>query len=290
MVSTITFNPIITTVASGSFQVSSEGFIAGTMIDDPAIRNQLAGGYLASTDALPMWGGVGVNLGIPGAAGTPLPNLGPSVARATTISATGAAGALQGFSVFNQDHAMINSPQSPVPLASAGMLVNFFRLGSGARIVVACDPALASLESSPETQQVSWDFGAQQLSPFQAAWSQATITNATWASTSGGQATFTTSAGHGISVGSDIQVSGVVPAGYNGFYKTLAGTAGSTIVVALASNPGAYVSGGIVPAGGGAVPVKVLDFQFGNSMTVSFDPNTGFATWNRAGNVAVILI
>jgi len=287
MVSTITINPNNTTVASGSFNVSSEGFIQGTMLDDPAIRNQLAGGYLATTETLPMWGGVGVNLGIPGAAGTPLPNLGPSVARATTISATGAAGALQGFSVFNQDHAMINSPQSPVPLAASGMLVNFFRLGSGARIIVACDPALASLESSPETQQVSWDFGAQQLSPFQAAWNAATITNATW---SAGQATFTTSAPHGISVGSDITVTGVVPAGYNGFFKTVAGTTGSTIVVNLAVNPGAYVSGGSVPAGGGAVPVKVLDFQFGNSMTVSLDPTTNFATWNRAGNVAVILI
>ena len=55
-------------------------------------------------------------------------------------------------------------------------------------------------------------------------------------------------------------------------------------------DPGAYVGGGQVDAGGGALNVKVLDIQVGNSMTVNYDPVTGFATWNRNGSTAIILI
>ena len=36
--------------------------------------------------------------------------------------------------------------------------------------------------------------------------------------------------------------------------------------------------------------VKVLSVEVGNSMTVSYDPVTGFATWNRSGTTAIILI
>jgi hypothetical protein len=69
------------------------------------------------------------------------------------------------------------------------------------------------------------------------------ITAASWASTSGGQATFTTISAHGLSVGATIVVQDATPTGYNGTYTTITGTTGSTVVVALASNPGSYVSG-----------------------------------------------
>ena len=42
--------------------------------------------------------------------------------------------------------------------------------------------------------------------------------------------------------------------------------------------------------GGGILPVRVLEVQVGNSMTVNYDPVTGFATWNRSGSCAVIQI
>lgn len=70
-----------------------------------------------------------------------------------------------------------------------------------------------------------------------------TITAATWAT---GQATFTTSAAHGITPGTQVQISGITPAGYNGTFTALAGTTGSTIVVAIPTNPGTYSSGGSV--------------------------------------------
>lgn len=67
------------------------------------------------------------------------------------------------------------------------------------------------------------------------------ITAATWAT---GQATFTTSAAHGILPGTQVSISGVTPVGYNGTFVALAGTTGSTIVVAMPTNPGTYASGG----------------------------------------------
>ena len=67
------------------------------------------------------------------------------------------------------------------------------------------------------------------------------ITAVTWAT---GNATYTTAAAHGLGVGASVTIANVNPSGYNGTFTTVAGTTGSTIVVAIASNPGTYVSGG----------------------------------------------
>jgi hypothetical protein len=40
----------------------------------------------------------------------------------------------------------------------------------------------------------------------------------------------------------------------------------------------------------GALPVKILDIQVGNSMIVAYSNVTGFATWNTAGACALIQI
>ena len=130
MSQSLSFNPILTTNAAGSFNIQSAGYIQGVALDDPAIRNTLAGGVLALTETLPMWGGVGIWETTPSTAlGSTAGVLGGNVGRATGL--TGAT-ALTGFSVFNQAHHMINTPQSPVPLALPGMSVHFHRLGSGA--------------------------------------------------------------------------------------------------------------------------------------------------------------
>lgn len=290
MVATITFNPNITTTAAGSFQRESTGLIQGQAMDDPSARFRLRGGPLASAETLPMWGGIAVSEGIPGAASQPNPSLGPSITRATSVavpSGKQAVGAITGISVFDQNHAMISTPQSPVPSAGTGMLVNYYPLGSLARIAVAIDPALVSYNGFLTRSQFSWDFGGQRLVQFQTAFTGTTITNAVW---SAGNVTFTTGAAHGVAVGSAFNVTGVVPAGYNGSYIALAGTAGSTLVGALAANPGAFVSAGALPGGGGAFPCAVLETQIGNSMTVAYDSTTGFLTWNRSGSCAIIQI
>lgn len=297
MTAQLTFNPYVTSNATGSFNATSAGYIQGLALDDPAIRNELAGGILASTETLPMWGGVGISELIPGLAGNPSPVLGGSIGRATTLTAQ-ATGQLTGFSVFNQNHSAVNSPQSPVPLTGSGGQVNFYRLGSGIRIPVAIDTSLVSLEGGLITQLVSWDFVNQRLIPYSVTYPATTITGAAWANTAGGQTTFTVSTDltADINAGDDINVSGVVSTGgtgvgFNGAFTVVSITSTTIVVTQVAaSSPGSYSSGGTVAAGGGALPVKIVGVEIGNSMTVSFNATTGFATWNRSGSTAVIIL
>lgn len=150
----IAFNPWATTVASGLFLTTAAGLVAGTFFDDPAIRFQLAGGVLAASETLPMWGGVAI--------GEYIPTSGSDVRGSQIKRATNEA-TLTGFAVFNQNGAAINSPQSPVPQTLSSGQVNFFRLGSGAKLALAIDPALISDDGAIITSQVSWDFTAQRI-------------------------------------------------------------------------------------------------------------------------------
>lgn len=295
------FNPLPTTNFQGTFLADSNGMIQGNYRDDPAVRFQLAGGIVSPNQTTPMFGGMGISEFIsPGLSFAP--DLGTSTAlgsliqAATSIAVSGASpttpGSLTGFTVFNQAHAMIQTPQSQVPLAASGMSINYFRLGSGARIAVACDPALVSLQNALVTSLVSWDFALQRLIPYNAAFGSNVITAASWANTNGGQATLTTTTAHGIAVGSDFTVSGVTPAAYNGTFKAITGTTGSTLVYALplATTPGAGTAFGSVVAGGGALPVQVLQVSTSGNMTVNFNPANNSANWNRSGPAALILI
>jgi hypothetical protein len=149
------------------FNTESDGFVVGTAMPDPSTRFALAGGILASTETLPMWGGLAISENIPTERSTPTANparpdtaLGSIIARATAYAN------LTGFSVFDQNYAAVNTPQSPVPSVGSGGLVNFYRLGSGARIALAIDPALVTLEGGLITQQISWDFTAQRIIAF----------------------------------------------------------------------------------------------------------------------------
>jgi hypothetical protein len=91
------------------------------------------------------------------------------------------------------------------------------------------------------------------------------ITAASWVT---GDATFTTALPHGIAVGASVTITGVNPAGYNGTYTTLAGTAGSTVVVAIATSPGAYVSGGVI------TPQHLPIDPGGNTPAIVVNPGT----------------
>lgn len=291
MVATISFNPVITTTAAGSFNTDAGGLIQGTAFDSPAIRNQLALGVLASTETLPMWGGVGISEALPGLTGGPVIPLGGLITRATAIGSAGAAGSLTGFCVFDQNFAANTTPQSPVPLLGSYQQVNFYRLGSGARIAVNANPSLVSLEGGIITQQVSWDFVNQQLVPYYPAEGAITIASGTWASTAGGTATIVTSSAASLLVGDQFVITGTTPTAYNGTW-TVATISGTTITFLLpaASSPGSITTPGSISAGGGALPCQVLELNIGNSMTVVYNTVTGFATWNRAGTCAVIQI
>lgn len=150
----IAFNPFATTVAAGLFLTQAQGLVAGTFFDDPAIRYELAGGVLAASETLPMWGGVGIGEYVPTAGFDP---------RGSQIKRAADQAHLTGFSVFNQNGAAISSPQSPVPQTTVNGQVNFFRLGSGAKLALAIDPALVTDDGGLITAQVSWDFTNQRI-------------------------------------------------------------------------------------------------------------------------------
>jgi hypothetical protein len=167
MVANIAFNPYVQTNAAGMFTIESDGLIVGTAYPDPAARFALSGGWLAQEETLPMFGGIAINESVPQErppATRADVSLGGIIARATTLAA--GAGSVTGFSVFDQNYAAVNTPQSPVPTVGSGGWVNFYRLGSGARVALAIDPALVTLEGGLITQQVSWDFSAQRIIAF----------------------------------------------------------------------------------------------------------------------------
>lgn len=290
---------MLTTVASGSFNVDSVGYIQGMAQDNPAVRFQLAGGVLADAETIPMWGGVGIyekvagvaTSGYLGSASGPIAPLGGLVGRAT--AATGSS-ALSGFSVFDQAHGMINTPQSQVPLAGSKMQVNFYRLGTLARIAVKCDPAFAAYAGAQLIGVgVAWDYVNQLLIPVSG--SIALVTGNTYNSGTG-LVTLNLASSPGISAGDSVTVASVTGTGsfaaVNGVHTAGAGTTGTVLTFTIATGLTLTIddSAGTVTTGSALAGVKLLDLNIGNSMTVTYDPSTGFANWNRTGNVAIIEI
>jgi len=288
MSSTININPAATQVAGGTFNTTSVGLIQGTAYPDPATRYALAGGVLLASETLPMWGGVAIFEQVPGAAGGVSSTMGPPVGRSTTV--TGGSKPITAFSVFDQAYGMVNTPESPVQLAASGGQVMYYRLGSKARIAVKADPNLVSLRGGLVNASVSWDFVNQQLIPYSApSFSAGSYNSGT------GNVTLTTAAPHGLQPGDQIIVSAVTGTGAdlalaNGQFTLLAGTTGSTLVYSVGTGHTISSITGATLSTGAALPVEVLDIQADNCMTVSFDSVTGYATWNRSGAAAVILI
>lgn len=131
----ISFNPYGTSQPQNSFLLESQGYIQGAVDDDPSAYQWLAGGILASTETLPMWGGVPVeelvNLPATGSDG-----LGGNVKRAASQVT------ITGWSVWSAN--MVIASGAKVPLASVTNGVQFFRTGTNQRVAVAADPALAA--------------------------------------------------------------------------------------------------------------------------------------------------
>jgi hypothetical protein len=299
MTGNISFNPVLTTNGVGGFNVSADGLIQGQVMDDPSARFRLSGGVLASDETLPMWGGVGIYELTGGLATAAARNYaaGNVVGRATSVTAQ-AAKQLVGFSVFDQAYNAINTPQSPVPLAAPGMSVNWYRLGSNARIAVAMDPSLVDLEGNIITQLVSWDFINQRLTQYTASDATEAITSQTWSATNGGQVAVVMTAPAVEGLGDTINISGAVGNGtntdfYNGTFVINTWT-DTTHFTYLKAGPtavaGACTTPGDINVGVGALPCKILRVKTENCMIVAYDSATGFATWDRNGAAALIQI
>lgn len=284
----ILINPIQTTNSPGYFSVQTEGVVQGTYYPDPATRFALNQGTIGGT--VPMYGGMAISQLIRPAA------TGIGQAFGQIIPSTSIAN-YTGFTVMEQAVGLIVSPQNQVPVGSAGQSISYFRKGSLARIAVACAPVLVDLDGGLINQQVSWDFNGQQLVPFVAAYPANVITAASWASTGGGESTFTTTTAHGVAVGDYFTISGMTPAGYNSDYIAQTGTTGSTLVGIAVPNqqivtPGTATGFGTLVAGGGALPVTILEVFAAGCLTISASPAAlgNYYNWNPNGSAAVIQI
>ncbi len=283
----LSLNPMATTNAAGSFGVQSDGFIQGVALDDPANRFNLASGTVAATETKPLWGGLPVAELLPGVKSSP---------RGSTIRRAASLAELEGFTVFNQAHNGLTTPQSPVPLYASGMSVSFYRLGSNMRVplkasvqVVALGTAGASVKTA-----LAWDFVNDRVTTAAAAAFAGSDIATSSVTYSSGVATATTASAHGLTAGQYVKISGVAPAAYNGTVVVLSVPTATTFTYAPASAPGgsATTQGtiGAVAQADITLPVKVLSIENGNSKTVSYDSTTGFLTWKNDDACALVLL
>ncbi|EMF8384833.1 hypothetical protein V4E41_005695 [Klebsiella variicola] len=280
-------NPMATTNAAGSFGVQSDGFIQGVALDDPANRFNLASGTVAATETKPLWGGLPVAELLPGVNSSPR---GSTIRRAVSLAE------LEGFTVFNQAHNGLTTPQSPVPLYASGMSVSFYRLGSNMRVPLKASAQVVALGAAGASVKtpLAWDFVNNQVTTAAAAAFAGANIATTAVTYSNGVATATTASAHGLTAGQYVKISGVAPAAYNGTVVVLTVPTATTFTYAPASAPGgsATTQGtiGAVAQADITLPVKVISIESGNSKTVNYDSATGFLTWNNTDSCALVLL
>ncbi|EPB1657424.1 hypothetical protein ACV90N_003225 [Klebsiella pneumoniae] len=283
----LSLNPMATTNAAGSFGVQSDGFIQGVALDDPANRFNLASGTVAATETKPLWGGLPVAELLPGVNSSPR---GSTVRRAVSLAE------LEGFTVFNQAHNGLTTPQSPVPLYASGMSVSFYRLGSNMRVPLKASAQVVALGTAGASVKtpLAWDFVNNQVTTAAAAAFAGADIATTAVTYSNGVATATTASAHGLTAGQYVKISGVTPAAYNGTVVVLTVPTATTFTYAPVSAPGgsATTQGtiGAVAQADITLPVKVISIESGNSKTVSYDSATGFLTWNNTDSCALVLL
>lgn len=110
--------------------------------------------------------------------------------------------------------------------------------------------------------------------PATGVWLGNTLTVLTWAN---GMINGTTASTHGVAVGQWFQLVGVTPAGYNGWYQALPGTAGVTLVAALAVNPGVEtVLGSLLQSQYANNGIPSAEFTLASAfwVTLNYDPST----------------
>jgi len=291
---TISLNPMAVSNAYGFFSTDTDGFIQGEYQFDPVARQYIAGGYLASTVVQPVWGGMAISENIPitGVAQA----IGGSIVLASSVAN------LTGFTVSTQMSNAIIVPGA-APSVAAPQSVQFARLGSGVRLAVKCDPSLISLDGGLINQQVSWDFNNQQLVPYSAGTPTVAVTSMTPTFASGVYtiavvAAAATTVG---AVGDAVNISGATNSGtggnsiVNGNFVVTAFTDNQHFSIQVTAASGAIgtitTTSAVINQGVGALPVKILAVQNGNSKVINYTPGASpSVTWNNSGVAALILL
>lgn len=290
MSANISINPMATSNAGGTFGVDWKGGFQGTAMPDPATRFALAGGILSSSETLPMWGGVALAEVLGGSTNAAVEELGP------VLSSAASAAAITGFSTFDQAHAAIATPQSPVPLIYSGGQVNFYRLKSGARLWLPCSNNIGIAAGSNFNAQVSWDPVGRQVMPYIAAFLAQVSTSGSYVSGTG-VLTLNFATAPVVASGVWVGLSGFTgtAAQLNGqSFQVLSYTATTQITLQLPAGltiTNGDLSTGTTVAGGGALGIQgILAVSLSKSIAVNYAPSTGFATWNRQGNTLLALL
>lgn len=130
-------NQYVTNQPQSSFLLETQGYVQGLCLDDTVARMWLMEGTLISTATTPLWGGVPIQEQI-NVTGSGSDGLGPVVLAAT------AQNNVTGWCTYQQMMHGVISPGSNAPQYGPTNGVGFFRLGTNARMVVACDPALVA--------------------------------------------------------------------------------------------------------------------------------------------------
>ncbi|PIJ48834.1 hypothetical protein BL250_02255 [Erwinia sp. OLTSP20] len=283
----LSLNPMATTNALGSFGVQSDGYIQGVALDDPANRFNLAAGTVAENETQPLWGGLPVAENLPGTNSSPR---GSTIRRAVSLSG------IEGFTVFNQAHNGLTTPQSPVPLYASGMSVSYYRLGSNMRVPLKASPEVVALGTSGASVKtpLAWDFVNSQLTTAASAGFSGADIATTAISYEDGVAKATTASAHGLVAGQYVKISGVAPEAYNGTVIVLSAPTTTSFTYTPAAVPSgpATTQGnmGAVALTDIALPVKLIAIESGNSNTVSYDSVKGFLTWKNEDSCALVLL
>lgn len=283
----LSLNPMTTTNALGSFSVQSDGYIQGVALDDPANRFNLSSGTVVSTETKPMWGGLAIAELLPGNQSSPR---GSNIRRAVSVDE------LEGFTVFNQAHNGLTTPQSPVPQFASGMSVSYYRLGSNMRVPLKASAQVVALGTSGASVRtpLAWNFVHDEVTTAAAAGYSGSDIDTTAVTYTSGVATATTASAHGLTAGQYVKISGVVPAAYNGTVVVLSVPSTTTFTYAPATAPsGSATTQGTIGAVDIAditLPVKLLAVGTENAKTVSYDDTTGFLTWGHNDSIALVLL
>lgn len=152
MSGSISFNPYTTSTPQNTFLSPTQGYVQGTVYDDPTARMEMMGGQLATSETIVMWGGRPISELINNTSAGYSDGLGPQVASSTSAATT------TGWTTWAASMVLTPGGAYP-PVAAVGNFIGFYRYGSNARVAVACDPALiASVAGAGiASQALYWD-------------------------------------------------------------------------------------------------------------------------------------
>lgn len=154
MAATISLAPYETTNSETSFLLQTDGFVAGTFLDNPGLRYTLEGGAVSASQSTPLYGGLPITLEVPApGAGGASSGLGSTILAATSETN------VDGFCVFNQASAGVITPSSNVPLYPSNTSANFVRTGSGLWLVLPVKAAdVNTIAGGGSNQAIYWDY------------------------------------------------------------------------------------------------------------------------------------